>query len=165
MSVLPIRNSSSDWVSCRFVVARRAESKNEVAIKDYTPFGEQNHDRATIVEAALATSAASTFFPPAKIGNREYVDGALGTNNPINMLWTEAQNIWAPDDGQIKPKLQAIISIGTGHPGLKKIEKSMWRFLRNTLTDMMTQTDETARSFESTNRDMIHPERQHQYFR
>jgi predicted acylesterase/phospholipase RssA len=158
-------NICSDSVSFSFVVARRMESTNEVAIKDYTPVGEQNHDRATIVEAALATSAASSFFPPVKIGNREYVDGALGTNNPVEILWKEAQDIWAPDDGQIKPKLKAIISVGTGHPGLKKIEKSVWGFFKNTLTDMVTQTDQTARNFQFTNRDLIQPQHQRQYFR
>lgn len=37
---------------------------------------------ATIWEAALATSAATGFFMPVKIGDCMYGDGALGANNP-----------------------------------------------------------------------------------
>ena len=141
------------------------ESTNEVAIKDYTLAGEINHDRASIVEAAMATSAASSFFPPVKIGNREYVDGALGSNNPVEIVWKEAQDVWAPDDGQIKSKLLAVISVGTGHPGMVNIEKSAWAFFKHTLTGIITQTDQTATHFESTNRDLLLPEHPHRYFR
>ena len=158
-------NISSNSILPSFVVARRFESTNEVAIKDYTPTGEQNHDQATIVEAALATSAASSFFPRVKIGNREYVDGALGSNNPIEILWREAQDVWAPDDGKIKPRLQSIISIGTGRPSFKKIEDSVWGFFKNTLTNMVTQTNQTARTFEAINRDLIQEQHQRKYFR
>lgn len=141
------------------------ESTNPVAIRDYTPTGEQNHDKATIVEAALATSAASSFFPSVKIGSREYVDGALGTNNPIVSLWKEAQDVWDPENGQIQPRIKAIISIGTGHPGMKKIEKSVWGFFKKTLTSLVVQTEQTARDFEFVHRDMFKQNEQRHYYR
>ena len=46
---------------------------------------------ATICEAALATSAATSFFEPVHIGARKYVDGALGANNPVDEVEGEAQ--------------------------------------------------------------------------
>lgn len=42
-----------------------------------------NMDRnLRMVDVALATSAAPTFFPIAQIGNEQYVDGGLWANNP-----------------------------------------------------------------------------------
>lgn len=34
-------------------------------------------------EAARATSAAPTYFPPMKVGNYTFVDGGLQANNPL----------------------------------------------------------------------------------
>jgi predicted acylesterase/phospholipase RssA len=147
------------------VVARRVENKNPVAIRDYTPAGEENHDQATIVEAALATSAASTFFPPVQIGACQYVDGALGSNNPVAILWKEAQDLWAPDDGQIKARLNCVLSIGTGRSSFKKVDTKVWGFLTKTLKDLVTETEETAQAFAFTHRDLIQPNQRRQYFR
>lgn len=38
--------------------------------------------RAKIYQAALATSAATTFFDPVRIGDRTIANGGLGANNP-----------------------------------------------------------------------------------
>ena len=52
------------------------------------------------------TSAATSFFGPIAIGpsKEEFVDGALGANNPIYTLWTQAQDVWgrsAAGQGQL----------------------------------------------------------------
>lgn len=39
---------------------------------------------ATIIEAARAISAATSFFEPVSIGARRFADGALGANNPVD---------------------------------------------------------------------------------
>lgn len=53
-------------------------------------------DRAMIpvVDAALATSAAPTFFPPHRIGGLELVDGGVFANSPGWIALTEARKLW-----------------------------------------------------------------------
>ncbi|KAJ5817753.1 FabD/lysophospholipase-like protein, partial [Penicillium robsamsonii] len=54
---------------------------------DYTlqsyPHPEEPPITATICQAALVPSAATTFFAPVSIGARTVVDGTLGANNPV----------------------------------------------------------------------------------
>jgi predicted acylesterase/phospholipase RssA len=49
--------------------------------------------KATILQAALATSAATTLFYPVVIQARKFADGALGANNPVSQVEDEAMNI------------------------------------------------------------------------
>ena len=122
---------------------------------------ESNADSATIVEAALATSAATTFFEPVTIGARRYVDGALGRNNPIRSVWAEAQNVWCPEDGRLEPMVKCFVSIGTGNPGLSSVGESVKGFLR-TLKDIATETENTAAQSLSQHRGLLDQQR---YFR
>lgn len=88
---------------------------------------------ATVCEAALATSAATGFFDPVSIGARQFVDGALGANNPVEEVEGEAANIWCSKTGDLKPLVKCFISIGTGSPGKKAIQDKMLKFLSKTL--------------------------------
>lgn len=148
-----------------FVVARRVESMNSVMIRDYTEPGETNDDKLTIVEAALATSAASTFFPPLEARGKRYVDGALGTNNPTPLVWQLAQDIWANHDGQILDKVNCFISIGTGKPSFTGIKGSAWGFLTETMKDLVAQTEETETNFAKDHRFLIPLEGEQKYYR
>jgi hypothetical protein len=71
-----------------------------------------------IWEAARATTAASSFFKPQKLGSgetpRSYIDAAIGVNNPVEYLLKEA--VEELGSGR---RLGCIISIGTGTRGLK----------------------------------------------
>jgi hypothetical protein len=49
---------------------------------------------ATMYQTALATSPATTFFEPIRIGNRMFADGRLGANNLVDEVEGEAENIW-----------------------------------------------------------------------
>lgn len=64
----------------------------------------------TIWEAARATSAATTFFKPIKIGRDkiEYIDAGFGYNNPCDKLIAEAKEVF-PGRSDMQ-----ILSIGTG---------------------------------------------------
>ncbi|KAK7397528.1 hypothetical protein QQX98_013107 [Neonectria punicea] len=55
------------------------------------------YDSTKIWQACRATSAATTSFDPIAIGpfQEQFVDGALGANNPVYTLWNQAQDIWA----------------------------------------------------------------------
>jgi patatin-like phospholipase/acyl hydrolase len=52
-------------------------------------------DSTKIREACRAMSAATTFFGPIAIGQfqEQFVDGALGANNPVNAVWSQAQGV------------------------------------------------------------------------
>ncbi|KAI9866792.1 MAG: hypothetical protein M1813_000734 [Trichoglossum hirsutum] len=148
---------------CRtFVCATRQANTNLVCLRDYTLIGGPNYDTATIVEAALATSAATTFFPPVKIGERLYVDGALGANNPVNVIWNEAQNIWSPDDGDIHPNVKCFVSVGTGNPGSVPVQNSVVGLVMDTLKHIASETERTATMAAQTYRGLLDTRR---YFR
>ncbi len=66
-------------------------------------------DRAEIpmVDAALATSAAPTYFPPHPLGGLELVDGGVYANSPGWLALTEARKLWPGHPVQV-------LSIGFG---------------------------------------------------
>ena len=122
--------------------------------------------KMTIWQAARATSAATSFFDPITIGSgyagRRYVDGALGFNNPLDEVWVEAQDIWAPDDGRLEHLVECIVSIGTGKPGTLAIGGDLLT-IGKTLKDIATQTESTERVFAMKHRELFDPEQR--YFR
>lgn len=129
-----------------FVCATASETKGITRVRSYhLPGSADSLATATICEAALATSAASTFFDPVFIGARKFVDGALGANNPVEEVEEEASNVWCPDSGDLKPLVKCFISIGTGNPGKKAIEDNISKFLSKTLVAIVTETENTAK--------------------
>ncbi|GEO39414.1 patatin [Skermanella aerolata] len=69
---------------------------------------EKDADDVTLMDAALATSAAPTLFPPHRIGDRVYVDGGLAANAPDLIAVSEAMARL----GAIPEKVH-VLSIGT----------------------------------------------------
>lgn len=143
-----------------FVCSIAHETKDIIRLRSYDT--SKLPIRATILQAALATSAATTFFNPVTIGARKFADGGLGANNPVDEVAGEASDIWCSQTGDLKPLVKCFVSIGTGNPGKKPIEDSMLKFLSGTLADLATQTENTEKKF-------IHDWRQHfdekRYFR
>jgi patatin-like phospholipase/acyl hydrolase len=87
----------------------------------------------TVWQVARATSAATTFFKPIRVGRDgiEFVDAGFGYNNPCEALVEEAQRQF-PGRGQMR-----ILSIGTGLGGVVKIRntrKSIIKALKNMAT-------------------------------
>jgi predicted acylesterase/phospholipase RssA len=99
-------------------------TKDIVRLRSYSLPHEPNI-RATICQAALATSAATTFFEPVSIGDRSFADGGLGANNPVDEVEGESSNIWCSETGDLKPLVKCFISIGRGNPGKKPFEDSI----------------------------------------
>jgi hypothetical protein len=92
------------------------------------------HNALPMVDVALATSAAPTFFPLAQIereNNTQYVDGGVWANNPSLVGLTEALSYFV---GPGKPfdhlALLAIASMnfGSGRPPLLKRRRSFLRW-------------------------------------
>ena len=122
------------------------ETKEIVRLRSYS-LTDETGIRATICQAALATSAATSYFDPVDIGARRFADGGLGANNPVDEVEGEASNIWCAETGDLKPLVKCFISIGTGNPGKKAIEDNVIGFLSRTLVGIATQTEETEKRF------------------
>ncbi|PGH34123.1 hypothetical protein GX50_03086 [[Emmonsia] crescens] len=147
---------------CRvFVCATAFETKSIVRLKSYRLPGDA-YLSPTILDAARATSAATSFFEPANIGTRRYVDGALGANNPVDEVWNEAQNIWCAEDGALEPLVNCFISIGTGNPGVSPMNEGALKVLAKDMVKMATQTERTAETFQARHRGLFDRKR---YFR
>jgi predicted acylesterase/phospholipase RssA len=135
-------------MSSRFVCATSKETSDTVCLTSYkSPHG--NSDLLATVkiwEACRATSAASSFFDPIKIGgfNEEFVDGATGANNPIFELWNQAQAIW--DLEPLEDSVKCLVSIGTGISSLKPFRDDFLH-IGKTLIGIATETERTAERF------------------
>jgi hypothetical protein len=129
-----------------FVCTADRHTKDIVRLRSYSLPHELNI-RATLCQAALATSAATTFFEPVSIGDRSFADGGLGANNPVDEVEGEASNIWCPETGDLKPLIKCFISIGTGNPGKKPFEDSLFNFLRQAVVQIATETENTEKKF------------------
>jgi hypothetical protein len=81
------------------------------------------------------------------IGARQFVDGALGANNPVEEVEREATNIWCSETDDLKPLVKCFISIGTGNPGKKAMEDNMLKFLSKTSVSIATEAENTERKF------------------
>ncbi|KAI0175699.1 acyl transferase/acyl hydrolase/lysophospholipase [Hypoxylon sp. FL1284] len=95
----------------------------------------------TIKDAVLATTAAPPFFTPA---GGKYVDAALKYNNPIKQVLEEAMRQYGPSR-----RVKAIVSLGTGHPGVLGIPngpglyaKAMVRVLEKIVTNCEEQHED-----------------------
>ncbi|KAH7323496.1 hypothetical protein BKA65DRAFT_510932 [Rhexocercosporidium sp. MPI-PUGE-AT-0058] len=107
----------------------------------------------TIWEAARATSAAPGFFKRISIGEpgvqEDFVDGALGYNNPVELAIQEAIHEFDPE-----MKLACIVSIGTGktrlagfkRPGL--LQRVIPVDLIKTLATMATSSEAASKILE-----------------
>lgn len=106
------------------------------------------YDEATILDAALATSAATTFFKPHKILSggvpRTFHDGALGNNNPINRLWVEAKEQYGP--APLENQIRCLLSVGTGKPALTDFGESV-KDVASSIAKIATETQATADNF------------------
>lgn len=143
---LPLSYSSTNLL--RFVCVNAKETGHTSRLRAYRLHG-RSPDVATIWEAALATSAAPTFFDPVEICGRTYIDGALGANNPSFEVENEASNIWCEVSGKLEPLVKNFISIGTGNPGINPVSGRAWKFVSKTIVKVATETTETDEMFSS----------------
>lgn len=100
----------------------------------------------TIWEAARATSAATTFFDPITINDVTFVDGTTGANNPIQYMWSEAQDMWDVGSGHLEDDIKCLVSVGTGIPSLKPFGPRLLQVAK-ALQAIATDTEEEAEIF------------------
>ncbi|KFY96955.1 hypothetical protein V500_02248 [Pseudogymnoascus sp. VKM F-4518 (FW-2643)] len=138
-----LKTEDEDSRKCRvFVCAQSKETGSLALLKNYRRKGDDPGE-ATIWQAALATSAAISFFDEIKIGDRTYIDGAMGANNPARQVQNEASKIWCEATGDLEPLVKCFISLGTGNGGINPISDKAYTFLTNSLTAMATDTKTT----------------------
>ena len=138
----------------RFVCALSKETADTVLFTSYPSRGSSDmYHKTRIWEAARATSAASSFFAPIRIGQfeEEFVDGAVGANNPVAQLWNEAKSVWS--DEALEGNIKCLISIGTGVPSLDSYGSSPFEIAK-ILKDIATETEKTAESFHRAHSDL-----------
>jgi hypothetical protein len=122
----------------------RREVTRPVHLRSYNSSAVKEVD-CEIWEAARATSAASTFFDPIKIGDlgEEFIDGGTGFNNPVDEVLNEARDIWGQETDR---RIQCIVSIGTGRPPSRKFGGNAYAVVV-TLKALATDTQQTADNF------------------
>ena len=115
--------------------------------KTYQVGGDRDYLKPTLVQAALATSAATSFFRECKIGARAFLDGAFQANNPAFQVKQEAMEIWCSEgEESFASRVRCFISIGTGHPGLDSLGDTPTKLIES-LTKLATKTEEIAETF------------------
>ncbi|THV93791.1 hypothetical protein D6D27_04172 [Aureobasidium pullulans] len=129
-----------------FVCSIDRRTKVMVRLRSYSLPDEENVP-ASICQAALATSAATTFFPPVSIDGRSFADGAFGANNPVDEVEGEASNIWSPAKRELQTLVKCFISIGTGVPKMQGFEDGVPGFLSKTVPGIALETEATERKF------------------
>jgi len=132
-----------------FVVAIAEEAATPVHFTNYPKGGDSAmYDEVTILDAALATCAATTFFKPKNILSggvyRTFLDGGLGENNPINRLWIEAKQQFGP--APLEDQIRCLLSIGTGKPALSAFGQSL-KEVGESIIKIATETQRTANNF------------------
>ncbi|KAH6981463.1 hypothetical protein EDB80DRAFT_899547 [Ilyonectria destructans] len=129
-----------------FVCATSKETGDTVCLTSYRPRGLAHlYDSTKIWQACRATSAATTFFDPIAIGpfQEQFIDGALGANNPVYAIWNQAQDVWGD---QLRGSLRCLVSIGTGVPTLRPVRDDVLG-IGATLKKLATETETTAERF------------------
>lgn len=160
-----------------FVCAVRKETSQLVVFTSYESDPSSNDLLRTtkIWEAARATSAAPTYFDSIAIGQfgELFVDGGLGNNNPINVMWNESQRVFPtngasrPGDmrvGDMKDQLTCLVSIGTGRAKVTGVHDSCLKFVE-TLAAMVTDSHRIAMDFQDSRGDELNNGEATKYYR
>lgn len=113
----------------KFGEARLRDSLTNILVTTYSPVEEKpfyfssrlakTDDKENILlrEIARSTSAAPTYFKPAKVfdgkKNQAFVDGGVFANNPSLLAYSEAKEIWKKQNKQITVRVPAGVSANT----------------------------------------------------
>ncbi|RSL63281.1 hypothetical protein CEP53_004494 [Fusarium sp. AF-6] len=146
-----------------FVCATQRLDRSQVQLCSYRdPVHHNRAEGIKIWEAARATSAASAYFDPIKIGphSLEFVDGGIGTNNPVFETRNCARDLWqASSNTNFDEQIHCLVSIGAG-VGQSYSAKGL--DMLNCFSPFLTDTEATASRFTSSHE---HLSKANKYFR
>ncbi|KAE8357464.1 acyl transferase/acyl hydrolase/lysophospholipase [Aspergillus caelatus] len=130
---------------CNVFVRVLSEGPDTIeCLRSYTS-GESAFDSVTILDATLATSVATGYFHPITISGRQFIDGGIGANNPIEKVESEAKHIYHLGGNELRNRVTCFISIGTGKAHMRAMEGGSL-----TRPDgMQAAAEDTARKFTS----------------
>jgi predicted acylesterase/phospholipase RssA len=136
-----------------FVCAVSTSNTGAAILRSYenNEMPELLYDECKIWEACRATSAATSFFDAITIGSfdQKFVDGGILYNNPIQLVYREAQSIWPNRVADA-----VLVSIGTGSAPGKAFEGNIMKIV-DAMRSAVTQTERTADDFFSDHGSMV----------
>jgi predicted acylesterase/phospholipase RssA len=139
-----------------FVCASSHTSTNTTArLRSYKLHGVFGSIPSTIVQAALATSAATGYFDAVDINGERFADGALLANNPAAEAFEELKSIHRLDNNEIEDRICCFVSVGTGHPGLNPLSDKFWEMIRKDVLGILTETQLTAGRFREAHKSLF----------
>jgi predicted acylesterase/phospholipase RssA len=117
------------------------------------------YDGCPIWQACRATSAATTLFDPVTIGplNQTFADGAIAYNNPVRLVYREAQQLWP---NRMNDAL--LVTIGTGAAPGPSLEGNLWKMIE-TMKKIVTETEKTNNDFFHDHSDMLDADRLYRF--
>ena len=143
-----------------FVVATDSNTGDDVEFTNYSRQSEQQSsyfDQVTVCEAALASTAALSFFKPMQISHsgitRTFLDGGFYQNNPVWILWREAEEVFRLNNADLSRNIRCILSIGTGKVGPAALNGTV-KHVAEKLKDLAFRTDVAANEFHRAHQDL-----------
>ncbi|KAL9115229.1 MAG: hypothetical protein Q9227_001023 [Pyrenula ochraceoflavens] len=117
------------------------------------------YDSCTIWEACRATSAATSFFDPIAIGpyDQSFADGAIMYNNPIQLVYREAEMLWP-----CRVQDAILISLGTGSAPSPALEGNIVKVVQ-ALKDIVIQAESASDDFFSDHKRMADNEQLYRF--
>ncbi|KFY98961.1 hypothetical protein V500_01509 [Pseudogymnoascus sp. VKM F-4518 (FW-2643)] len=127
-----------------FVVAAQQSNGRPTVLRTYPVPHEPSRD-FTIVEACLATSAAPFIFSPLKKGPKGgeecFIDGGLGSNNPVSIVLQECRSLWPVRE------IKCLVSVGTGGRVPREVKNNLVSVVKK-VAEMITDASKQAGEFE-----------------
>jgi len=125
--------------------------------RSYSSDNEGVPSNVTILAAARATSAATGYFEPMKVGQfgERFIDGAFRANNPIDEVWEEARDIWSLNNDNIAELVKCCVSIGTGASNPHRMQNRPEKLFTATMPAIVTETETTAARFRARHSDLF----------
>ncbi|RAL12541.1 uncharacterized protein BO97DRAFT_344851 [Aspergillus homomorphus CBS 101889] len=90
---------------------------------------------AKVWQAGQASLSTPPLFDSVPIGpsGRRFYNSITEANNPVREVWIEARGIWP--SGSLDSQIQCLVSIGTGVPSIKRLNKTMFGLIKTTRKD------------------------------
>jgi len=128
-------------------------TRNSVHFTNYCKEGDLSvFENITVLDAALATTAATSFFDNKEITTggitRIFGDAALGKNNPVMGLWAEAKDEFGTD---MEERVQCLVSLGTGVPQNTEFGSDI-KAVAKSIIQIAEATETTGEDFRNSNR-------------
>lgn len=87
------------------------------------------------------------------------MDGATGANNPSQEAWDELRDLFKPRTDNIENIISCFISIGCGNPGIQTIDDGLKGLLTESIVNIATETEKTAKRFQKDHGEMFRRKR------